>query len=85
MTKPVSAICEQQRHRSACASVLSDQYLVASIQFFGPMQTVQTQIRCRKTRHLIRVYTVYLQEFSWEIKNENIHPTPLKLEMDSAY
>ena len=28
---------------------------------FGHMQTVQTQIRCRKLRHLIRVFTVCSQ------------------------
>ena len=31
MTKPVLAICEQQRRRSACASALSDQHLYCSL------------------------------------------------------
>ena len=33
------------------------------IPFLGHRQTVQTQIRCRRTWHLIRVYTVCSQEF----------------------
>ena len=31
MRKPVYAICEQQRHRSACASAQSDQSLCCSL------------------------------------------------------
>ena len=31
MRKPVSAICEQQRHRSACASSQSDQHFYCSL------------------------------------------------------
>ena len=31
MRKPVFAVCEQQRHRSACASVQSDQGLYCSL------------------------------------------------------
>ena len=31
MTKPVFAVCEQQRHRSACASAQSDQRLCYSL------------------------------------------------------
>ena len=43
------------------------------ITFLGPMQTVKTQTRMQ---HLIRVYTVCLQEFLLEIIS--LHQKPLK-------
>ena len=36
--------------------------------FWGPRQTVKTKIRHRRRRRLIRVYTVCLQEFLFEIE-----------------
>ena len=52
--------------------------------FKGHMQTVQTQFRCCMLRHLIRFYTVCLQDFLGKYsKSENIHPKPLKLRLDS--
>ena len=38
-----------------------------SVLFVGHQQTVQNQIRRRKTRRLIRFSTVYLQKFSFKI------------------
>ena len=53
--------------------------------FWGDMQTVQTQIRRRNWRRLIRVCTVSLQEFLCIIiKSENIHQESLKMETDSS-
>ena len=47
--------------------------------FLGHRQTVQTQIRRRRTRRLIRVYTVCSQKYLFEIekkkmKNYTRHP-----------
>ena len=39
-----------------------------SVPFWGHRQTVQTEIRRRGTRRLIRVFTVCLQEFLFEIE-----------------
>ena len=57
-----------------------------SVPFLGHRQTVQTQIRCRRTRHLIRVYTVCLQEILLKMKSKykKMHQTPLNSEMDSS-
>ena len=45
------------------------------------MQTVQTQIRRHNLRHLIRVYTVCLQEFYAKCgKSEHIYPKTLKVQ-----
>ena len=49
------------------------------------MQTVQTLIRCRKTRRLIRVNTVCLQEFyATYSKSITLYKKPLKVQMDSS-
>ena len=56
-----------------------------SVPFLGHWQTVQIQIRRRRTRRLIRVFTVCLQDFySKYNKNEKVHQTPLQLEMGSS-
>ena len=49
----------------------------------GHMQKVHTQIRCRRRRRPIRVFTVCLHIF-WQlpIKMKKYHPTSLKTEMD---
>ena len=48
----------------------------SSVLFAGHMQTVQTQIRRRIMRCLIRVSTVYLQNILFDLKrNENYNPT----------
>ena len=44
-----------------CFTSLSINPLMPTVPFVRPWQTVQTQIRCRSTWHLIRVYTVCLQ------------------------
>ena len=42
-----------------------------SVPFLGYRQTVQTLIRRRRTWHLIRIFTVCLQEFLFEIEPED--------------
>ena len=55
-----------------------------SVPFLGHRQTVQTQIRHRRTRHLIRVSHCLLTGISiWNgTKMKKVHQTPLKLEID---
>ena len=54
--------------------------------FVGHRQIVQTQIRRRSTRHLIRVSGVYLQNVILRFKQKHkYHPTPLKLETNSSF
>ena len=50
-----------------CFLESKDCYLL-SVQFLGPRQNVQTQIRRHRKWHLIRVYTVCFQEFLFEKK-----------------
>ena len=50
-----------------------------NIPFVGLRKTVQTQIRCHKMRHLIRVPTVYLQNDLYLNKNEKYHQTTVKM------
>ena len=40
MRKPVFAICEQQRHRSACAEVQYDQHLCYSLLSVIPLVSI---------------------------------------------
>ena len=42
--------------------------LKPDVPFSGPRQTVQTQIRRLRMRHLVRVYTVCSQEFPMKMK-----------------
>ena len=57
-----TCLCLIQRVR-LCILVRS----VINPYFCSPKQTVQTQIRRRRTRHLIRIYNDSLQEFLFEI------------------
>ena len=55
------------------------------VPFLRHRQTVQTQIRCRRTRRLIRVYTITHRNFYQNmIKMKTVHQTPLKWKMDSS-
>ena len=49
-----------------------------SILFMGQRQTVQTQIRCCRMRHLIRVSTVCLQNFYQNLNKNKIQPNTPK-------
>ena len=57
------------KYMSNCKNNKINSFL-PSIPFFGYRQTVQTQIRRLRTRHLIRVFTVCWQEFLFEIEKK---------------
>ena len=62
------AMTSQQRPGDHYAGLLLFNPYKPSVPFLGHGQTVQTQIRRRRTQRLIRVFTVCSQEFIFEIE-----------------
>ena len=68
----------QQGWTGICNATLTHLSLAS---FVGHWQTVQNQVRRRKTRRLIRFSTVCLQKFLYKMKMEKKTPKTLKTEM----